>query len=280
MRIGSVGEVDGVVDLLACGIDAGDKHHMVGVAALDYGVVNLLDIVLRGHAHIVDISNDEAVLDSGVLELAVPEAYHLHAARYAELGAGLVGRFLEGAAESRHIAGGGELGASGGIIESDAYGVVAVIADISHCGLVAGTHTSHLLHELRGAAGGIAVDGSDDIAGLETGFHGRAAVRHLLDDKTVVDHGNTLLLGHLGVELSAGDAEDGALHSTKLLEILGDLYHYGSGDSEGVAGIISGLRVDGGVDAHKFAVHVYERAARVAGIVSSISSSLSPKGIQ
>ena len=85
---------------------------------------------------------------------------------------------------------------------------------------------------------------------------------------------NVLALFFLHVNLRAyvcgGDAQQGALNGAEVLKIFHYLIHNSSGNGKAVAGIRTGLRVYHGIDAHKFAVCVYQRAARVARVDGSV----------
>lgn len=70
----SLCEVYGIVGFLACGVDAGEEHHFVGLFALGDCRVYALDILDIAHALIVDIKDYEAILHACILELAVLEA--------------------------------------------------------------------------------------------------------------------------------------------------------------------------------------------------------------
>ena len=69
----SVIERHGVICLTSVGVESDDKHHLVAVGAFAHGVVDLLDIIGRCHAVVVDRQDDEIVLDAVVLETAVGE---------------------------------------------------------------------------------------------------------------------------------------------------------------------------------------------------------------
>src|SRR5580698_1213724 len=116
---------------------------------------------------------------------------------------------------------------------------------------------------------GAAIDGGDDVAGLESGLVGRAAMHNLLDQHACLEAVNAIdgpgePLVEANADGSAGDLVAGAD------EVVVDLDDGVGRHGEADALVAVGLRVDGGVDAYDFAVHVQERSAGVAGIDGGI----------
>ena len=72
-----VAQVNSVVNFLARGIESRDEHHLIAVAAAHDLVIDVLHIVARVNGDVVDVGDDEAVADAGILELTGLDADHL-----------------------------------------------------------------------------------------------------------------------------------------------------------------------------------------------------------
>ena len=80
-----VGKVNGAINLLACGGDAGNEHHLVTFLVAHDGVVDVLYLVLVVDAHVVDVGDDKSVAYASLFKLAGLDAAHLNAVAYAQL---------------------------------------------------------------------------------------------------------------------------------------------------------------------------------------------------
>ena len=94
-----VAQVNCIVNLLAGGVEAGDEHHLVAVAAAHDLVVDVLHVVARVNGDVVDVGDDEAVTDAGVLELAGLDANDLEALGDGQILLVLLAQLGEGAAQ-------------------------------------------------------------------------------------------------------------------------------------------------------------------------------------
>ena len=171
-----VAQVDSVVNLLARGVEAGDEHHLVAVAAAHDLVVDALHVVARVNGDVVDVGDDETVAHASVLELAGLDADDLQALGDGEVLLLFPAQLGEGAAQRHDIALLGHLGAALVILEGDGGAAQLVVAVVFHLGLVAGTQLVHLLLHLATVLHARAVELDDDVALLQAGLLGGAAV--------------------------------------------------------------------------------------------------------
>ena len=112
---------------------------------------------------------------------------------------------------------------------------------------------------------GAAVDGGDDVAGLDAALVGGPAGLHLLDEHAVLESVDAIDgAGEAGAERDADRPARDFVAGADEVVVDGDdgVGRHGEPD----ALVAGGLRVDGGVDADDFAVHVEQRSAGVAGI--------------
>ena len=56
-----VAQVNGVIDFLAGGVEAGDEHHLVALAAAHDLIVDAFHIVARINGEVVDVGDNETV---------------------------------------------------------------------------------------------------------------------------------------------------------------------------------------------------------------------------
>jgi len=108
----SFGKVHSVIYTASGGIYACDKHNLVGIVALHYGVVDFLHVILSTYSHIVYVKDYESVLYACLLEFSVLEAADLKSGCKLIFFLLLVGKRCERTAESRDIAGLRHLGSS------------------------------------------------------------------------------------------------------------------------------------------------------------------------
>ena len=116
----------------------------------------------------------------------------------------------------------------------------------------------------------LVVDRNNDVAGLETGLRGRAARRHVGDQRT----GRPLELhavGNVGGELLQLGAEPGPQHGVAAAFGGGHHHpHHVGGNGEADALRAARAREDRGVDADQPAGHIDQRAARITRVDRSI----------
>src|SRR5215472_13816317 len=136
--------------------------------------------------------------------------------------------------------------------DADAYGGVGVAA-------------CDLIDEVVAVLDLAAVDGGDDVAGLEAGFIGGAAGLNGLDEHAVLEVIDTVdRAGEALLELDADGAADDLVAGADEVVVDGD---DGIGGHCETDALVAGrLGVDRGIDADDFAVHVEQRAAGVAGV--------------
>src|SRR5690606_19346701 len=146
------------------------------------------------------------------------------------------------------------------IAERHAHGVRLTAADEDDIDDVADRVGAHLGGEILTRADRDAVEVDDDVADLEPGVRGAAAVDDRLnaraDDVRVA-------LARVGRDVRDGDAEKAVRRNAVLDELCGDSLHGVRGDREADADVAARAAGDRDVDADELATRVEQGAAQI-----------------
>src|SRR5690606_34376111 len=111
----------------------------------------------------------------------------------------------------------------------------------------------------------VAIDGGDDVTGLDAGRAGRTILGDIADNRALgLFEANAI--GDVTRHVLDADAEIAAGHGAAVDQLVDDTLDRGSGDGEGDTDIAAIGRINGGIDAHHFTLGVEGRAARIAGV--------------
>ena len=151
------------------------------------------------------------------------------------------------------------------VADSDGGVALFAVAHVAETNAGSGAAAGDVVDEVVAILDGSAIDGDDDVAGLDAGLVCRATGLDLLDQYAVLESVDAVDgAGEAGAERDADRAARHLVAGADEVVVDRDDGIRGHGESDAL--VAGGLRIDGGVDADDFAVHVEQRAAGVAGI--------------